>query len=56
MTLLGKSKSINCDILELSDTVITKILLFGEYSLNASSNTLISNSNTDCMKSTKMIR
>ena len=33
MTLLDKIKSINCGILELSDAVITKILLFSEKAL-----------------------
>ena len=30
MTLLNKIKSINCSILEFSDAVVTKILLFGD--------------------------
>ena len=30
MTLLNKIKSINCGILELSDAVVTKILLLGD--------------------------
>ena len=41
MTLLDKIKSINCDILELSDTVITKIVLFGYNFHITSYNTLI---------------
>ena len=43
MTLLNKIKSINCSILEFSDAVVTKILLFGDKSLSDSSNTLILN-------------
>ena len=51
MTLLDKS--INCGILELSDAVLTKILLFGDNTLSASSNTLILNSKIDFVISTK---
>ena len=47
MTLLDKIKSINCGILELNDAVLTKILLFGDNTLSASSNTLILNSKID---------
>ena len=39
-TLLNKIKSINCSILEFSDVVVTKILLFGDDTLSDSSNTL----------------
>ena len=53
MTLLDKIKSINCGILELSDTVVTKILLFGNNTLSASSNTLILKSKIDYVKSAK---
>ena len=41
MTLLNKIKSINCSILEFSNAVVTKILLFGDNTLSDSSNTLI---------------
>ena len=34
-------KSINCGILEVSDAVVAKILLFGDNTLIDSSNTLI---------------
>ena len=44
LTLLNKIKSINCNILESSNTIVTKILLFGENTLSNSSNTLILNS------------
>ena len=47
MTLLDKIKSINCGILDLSDAVVTKILLVGNNTLSASSNTLILNSTID---------
>ena len=47
MTLLKKIKSINCSILEFSDAVVTKILLFGDNTLIESSNTLILNSTID---------
>ena len=53
MTLLDKIKSINCGILELSDAVLTKIQLFGDNTLSASSNTLILNSKIDFVISTK---
>ena len=44
MTLLDKIKRINCGILELSDAVVTKILLFRDNTLSAFSDTLILNS------------
>ena len=47
MTLLNKIKSINCSILEFSDAVVTKILLFGGNTLSDSSNTLVLNSTVD---------
>ena len=53
MTLLDKGKSINCGIAELSDGAVTKILLFGDNILSAFSNTLISNSTTDYVISTR---
>ena len=53
MTLLNKIKSINCSILELSDAVVPKILLYGDYTLSDSSNTLILNSTTDYIISAK---
>ena len=43
MTLSNKIKSINCSILEFSDAVVTKILLFGDNTVSDSSNTLILN-------------
>ena len=53
MTLLNKTKSINCSILEFSDAVITRIVLFGDNTLSDSSNTLILNSTIDYIISTK---
>ena len=53
MTLLNKIESINCSILEFSDSVVTKILLFGDNILSDSSNTLILNSTIDYTISTK---
>ena len=53
MTLLNKIKSINCSILEFSDAVVTKILLFGDNTLSDSCNTLILNSTIDYIISTK---
>ena len=44
MTLLHNIKNINCDILELKDNIMIKIILFGLTSLSVSSNTLILNS------------
>ena len=40
MTLLNKIESVNCSILEFSDAVVTKILLFGDSTLSDPSNTL----------------
>ena len=45
-------KTINCCILELND-VVTKILLFGDNTPSASSNTLILNTTIDYIISTK---
>ena len=53
MTILNKIKSINCSILEFSDAVVTKILLFGDKTLSDTCNTLILNSTTDYIISTK---
>ena len=53
MTLLNKTKSINCSILEFSNAAVTKILLFGVNTLSDSCNTLILNSTIDCIISTK---
>lgn len=44
MTLLHNIKNINCDILELKDNIMIKIILFGLTSLSVSSSTLILNS------------
>ena len=51
--LMNKVKSINCNILEFSDAVVTKILLFGDNTLSDSSNTFILNSTIDYIISTK---
>ena len=53
MNLLNKIKSIICRILEFSDAVVTKILLFGDNTLSDSCNTLILNSTIDYIISTK---
>ena len=53
MTLIDKTQSINCKILELSDAVVTKVLLFVGSILSASSNSLILNSKTDYVISNK---
>ena len=45
MTLLNKIKSVS--IVEFSDAVVTKILLFGENTVIDSSNTIILNSTID---------
>ena len=52
MTLLNKIESINCSILEFSDAVVTKIVLFGDNTLSYSRNTLILNSTIDYIIST----
>lgn len=53
MTLIDKTKSINCNILELSDAAVTKTLLLVGNTLSASSNSLILNSKTDYVISNK---
>ena len=55
MTLLDKTKSINCEMLEMSDAVVIKILLFGDNTLSPSSNTLILNSTIDYVIDTKRL-
>ena len=54
MVLLSKIRSINCSILEFSDAVATKILLFGDNTLNDSRNTLILNLTIDYIISAKL--
>ena len=53
MTLLNKIKSVS--ILEFSDAVVTKILLFGDNTVIDSSNTIILNSTIDYVISTKRL-
>ena len=53
MTFLNKIKNINCGILELSDTIMTKTLLSGDSLLSDSTNTLILNSNFGYVIATK---
>ena len=53
MTLIDKTKSINCNILELSDAAVTKTLLLVGNTLSASSNSLILNSKTNYVTSNK---
>ena len=53
MTLIDKTKSINCNILELSDAAVTKTLLLVVNTLSASSNSLILNSKTNYVISNK---
>ena len=55
LTLLNKSKSINCNILESSDATVKKILLFGDKTLSNSSNTLILNSTIEYIKDLKAL-
>ena len=55
MTLLDKIKSINCEMLEMSDAVVIKILLFRDNTLSPSSNTLILNSTIDYVIDTKRL-
>ena len=55
MTLLDKIKSINCEMLEMSDAIVIKILLFGDNTLSPSSNTLILNSTIDYVIDTKRL-
>ena len=55
MNLLDKIKSINCEMLEMSDAVVIKILLFGDNTLSPSSNTLILNSTIDYVIDTKRL-
>ena len=52
-TLLNKIKSISCSILNFSDAVVTKILLFGDNTLSDSCNTLTLNSTIAYIISTK---
>ena len=53
ITFLNKIKNINYGILELSDTIMTKTLLFGDSLLSDSTNTLILNSTIDYVIATK---
>ena len=53
MTFLNKINNINYGILELSDTMMTKTLLFGDSLLSYSTNTLILNSTIDFVIATK---
>ena len=53
MSLLNKIKSTNCSILEFSDAVVTKTLLFGDNTVSDSCNTLILNPTIDYVISTK---
>ena len=53
MTFLNKIRNINHGILELSDTIMSKTLLFGESLLSDSANTLILNSTIDYVVATK---
>ena len=53
MTFLNKIKNINYGILELSDTIMTKTLLFGDSLLSDSTNTLILNSTIGYVIATK---
>ena len=53
VTLLNKIENISYGILELSHTIMTKTLLFGDSSLSDSINTLILNSTIDYVIATK---
>ena len=50
---MNKIKSINCSVLESSDTAVTKIILFGDNTLSNSSNTRILNSTIEYVISTQ---
>ena len=54
MTFLNKINNINYGILELSDTIMNKTLLFGDSLLSDSTNTLILNSTIDYVIATKI--
>ena len=47
MTFLNKIRNINYGILELSDTIMTETLIFGDSLLSDSTNTLMLNSVVD---------
>ena len=47
MTFLNKIRNINYGMLELSDTIMTETLLFGDSLLSDSTNVLILNSTID---------
>ena len=53
MTLLNKTESTKCSILEFSDAVLTKILLLKDNTLCVSSDILILNSTIAYIISTK---
>ena len=53
MTFMNKFKNINYDILELSNTIMTKILFFSDSLLSDSTNILILNSTVDYVIATK---
>ena len=54
MTFLNKINNINYGILELSDTIMNKTLLFGDSLRSDSTNTLILNSTIDHVIATKI--
>ena len=54
MTLLNKTKNFSYGVLELSDTIMTKTLLFGSSCLSDSTNTLILNSAIEHVIATKV--
>ena len=54
MTFLNKINNINYGILELSDTIMNKTLLFGDSLCSDSTNTLILNSTIDHVIATKI--
>ena len=53
MTFLNKFENTNYGILELSNTIITKTLFFGDISVIDSTNTLILDSTIDYVIATK---
>ena len=53
MTFLNKFENTNYGILELSNTIITKTLFFGDSSVIDSTNTLILDSTIDYVIATK---
>ena len=52
-TLLSTLKNINCRLLDVTETVLIKTLLFGNFSVDAHTNTKILNATTENILTTK---